>query len=258
MIRIAHVLAALAVIAVPAIGWFVEGWSGATTLVVYWFETLVGSLLIAVRILVHRRLTPRRGHYKYEASTTNRRSPHSSSFVTGFLITSLVFTAAHGVFLGVIIFLLGRNGQPELSDINWRSAGYGCLIVLAFLCADMLVDLTTLRRWSFWQIEQTAQRGFSRVVVVHLTLIFGMFGIAITGASSALFGVFVVLKSVAALSFVVPQWEPTKPPERMSRLLNRVPNMRPGERFEDFWVKDRADERARRERNERPWVPQRG
>lgn len=257
MTRIAHVLAVLAIIAVPAIGWFVEGWSGATTLLVYWFETLVGSVFIAVRILVHRRWAPRRGHYKYEASSTNRRSPQSASFVTGFLITSLVFTAAHGLFLGVIIFLLGRNGQPELAEINWRSAGYGCLIVLAFLCVDVLVDLTTLRRWSFWQIEQTAQRGFSRVVVVHLTLIFGLFGIAMTGASSALFGVFVVLKSLAALSFVVPQWEPTRPPEWMSRVMNRAPTVHPGERFEDFWVKDRADERARRERNEQPWVPRR-
>lgn len=254
MTRIAHVLAVLAIIAVPAIGWFVEGWSGATTLVVYWFETLVGSLLIAVRILVHRRLTPRRGHYKYEASATNRRNPQSSSFLTGFLITSLAFTAAHGLFLSVIIFLLGRNGQPELAEIDWRSAGYGCLIVLGFLCADVVVDLAALRRWSFWQIEQTAQRGFSRVVVVHLTLIFGIFGIAVTGASSALFGVFVVLKSLAALSFVVPQWEPARPPQWMSRLMNRVPSVHPGERFEDLWVKDRADERARRERNEQSWV----
>lgn len=256
-IRAAHVLAVLAIVAVPALGWFVEGWSGATTLVVYWFETLAGSLLIAIRILMHRRWSPRRGHYRYDASGTARRSPQSSSFVAGFLITSLVFTAAHGLFLAVIIFLLGRTGQAELSVIDWRSAGFGCAFVLAFLCVDVLADLMTLRRWSFWQIEQTAQRGFSRVIVVHLTLIFGMLGIALTGASSTLFGVFVVLKTLAALSFIVPQWEPARPPEWMSRLMNRVPNVHPGERFEDVWVKDQSAERARRERNEKPWTVRR-
>ena len=156
-----------------------------------------------------------------------------------------------------MIFLIGRNADPELAEINWRSVGYACLAVLIFLCADFAVDLVTLRRWSFWQIEQTAQRGLSRVVVVHLTLIFGLLGVAITGASDALFGIFVVLKSMASLSFVLPQWEPSQPPPWLSRVMNRVPNVHAGERFEDFWTKDRADERARRERNEQPWVPRR-
>ena len=257
MNRSAHIVALLAVVAVPAIGWFVEGWSGATTLAVYWFETLIGSLLIAVRILAHRRWSPRRGHYRYEPSSSNRGNPHSSSFVSGFLISTLVFTAAHGVFLAAILFFLGRDGQDDLAVINWRSAGYGCLLVLAALLADLIFDLFTVRRWSFWQIEQTALRGLSRVIVVHLTLIAGIFGIAMTGASSALFGVFVVLKSLAALSFALPQWEPATPPLWLSRMMNRVPGVRPGERFEDSWAKDRADERARRERNEQPWVPSR-
>lgn len=253
MVRLTHLVAALTVVGIPFLGWFVEGWSGATTLLVYWFETLAGSLFVAARILVHRRLNPRRGHFRYEAASTNRRSPSSSSFLAGFLMTSLVFTAAHGVFLAVIIFLLGRNAQPELAEIDWRSVGYACLMVLGILSVDCVVDISTVRRWSFWQIEQTAQRGFSRVIVVHLTLIFGLFGVAISGASSALFGVFVVLKSLAALSFVLPQWEPATPPRWLSRAMNRVPNVHPGKRFEDFWAKDRADERARRERNEEPW-----
>jgi len=257
MIRFTHVLAALAIIAVPLFGWFVEGWSGATTLVVYWFETLAGSLIIAARIMVHRRWVPKRGHFRYVAATTKRHSPSSSSFAAGFLATSLIFTAAHGFFLAVIVFVLGRNGQTELAEINWRSVGYACAAVIGFMCVDFAVDLLSLRRWSFWRIEQTAQRGFSRVLVVHLTLIFGMFGVAITGASSALFGVFVVLKSLASLSFVLPQWEPKQPPVWLSRVMNRVPNVRPGERFEDFWAKDRDDEQARRARNEEPWKPTR-
>jgi hypothetical protein len=40
-------------------------------------------------------------------------------------------------------------------------------------------------------------------------------------------------------------------------MMNRVPNVHPGERFEDFWAEDRADEAQRRERNERAWTAQR-
>ncbi|PQP40015.1 DUF6498-containing protein [Mycolicibacterium austroafricanum] len=252
--RIAHVVTVLAVIAVPAVGWFVEGWSGATTLVVYWFETLAGALLIAVRIVLHRRWTPRRGHYRYEPPTTNRRSPTTASFLAGFLITTLVFTAAHGLFLAVILFLANHNGQQGLSEIDWRSIGYGCLLIVGLLCVDLIMDVAHLRRWSFWQIELTAQRAFSRVIVVHLTLIFGLFGLMATGASSALFGIFVALKTLAALSFTLPQWEPSRPPEWLSRVMNRVPSAQPEKRFEESWAEDRAGERARRERNEQPWV----
>lgn len=252
--RITHVMTVLAVIAVPAVGWFVDGWSGATTLVVYWFETLAGSLLIGVRILLHRRWTPCRGHFRYEPSTTNRRSPKTSSFLSGFLITTLAFTTAHGVFLAVIVFLSSRNGQQGLSEIDWRSTGYGCLLIVGFLCVDLVLDVAYLRSWSFRQIELTAQRAFSRVVVVHLTLIFGLFGLVMTGASATLFGIFVALKTLASLSFVLPQWEPTHPPEWLSRVMNRVPNAQTDKRFEDFWAEDRSGERARRERNEQPWV----
>jgi hypothetical protein len=85
----------------------------------------------------------------------------------------------------------------------------------------------------------------------------GVIVATIAGALCGLIGVFVVLKSLAALSFVLPQWEPTTPPEWLSRMMNKVPNVRPGERFEDSWTKDRAEERARRERNEQPWALQR-
>jgi hypothetical protein len=53
---------------------------------------------------------------------------------------------------------------------------------------------------------------------------------------------------------VVPQWEPAVAPKWLSNIMNRVPNVHPGKKFEDFWAKDRADERTRRERNETPWV----
>ncbi|BBY77332.1 hypothetical protein MPRF_42310 [Mycolicibacterium parafortuitum] len=255
MSRLVHVIAVLAIVAVPFVGWFVDGWSGGTTLVVYWFETLVVTLLIAARVLVHRRLAPCRGHYRYQAAGSTTQSPTRPSFLAGFLITSLAFTAAHGVFLVVIVFLLGRNGQRNLAGIDWHSVRFGCLLVLGFLCVDLAVDLVTVRRWPFRRLELMAKQGFSRIVVVHLTLILGLFAIAVTDAPNALFGVFVVLKSLAALSFALPQWEPQQPPAWFSRAMNRLPNVHPGQRFEEHWAKDRADELARLARNEEPWTP---
>lgn len=254
MTRFVHPLALLGVIAVPILGWFVEDWSGATTLAVYWFETVATSALIVARIVLHRRWSPRRGHFRYRAPSTKGRTTQSNSFLSGFALVAFAFSGAHALFLGIILFLLHRNDADRFAEIDWRSVGFGCLSVAVLLGFDFLVDLRTLRRWSFWQIETTANRALGRVVVVHLTLIFGLLAIAVTGVPNSFFGVFVVLKSMAALSAVLPQWEPATPPAWFAALMNRLPNVHPGKRFEEFWAEDRADETERRERNEEPWV----
>jgi hypothetical protein len=252
MTRIVHLLALLTVNAVPVAGWFVEGWSAGSTLVVYWFETLAACVFVAARIAAHQRMSPRRGHLSYQAPKSTR--PRSqSSFLQRFLVTSLVFSAAHGLFLAVILFMLDHNRQGDLAGIDWRSVKLGGLYVLIALAIDFVVDLLGLSKWSFWQIEQTANRSFGRVAVVHLTLVLGMFAAAMTDAS-ALFGVFVVLKTLYALSMALPQSDPATAPDWLSRLMNRFPGVRPGQRFEDAWAKDRADEVERRGRNEEPWT----
>lgn len=254
MTRSVHLLALLAVIGVPAVGWFVDDWSGATTLAVYWFETVAASLFITARILLHQRWNPRRGHFRYQAPSTERRAVRSGSHVSGFAVVCFTFSAAHALFLGAVLFLLDRNGAGHVARIDWSSVGAGCLVVTVALAVDFIVDLFSLRRWSFWQIESTAQHALSRVIVVHMTLLIGFVGVALTDAPNAFFGTFVVLKSLAALGSALPQYEPATPPKWFSRLMNRVPNVRPGETFEQFWAEDRADERERREKNEQPWT----
>lgn len=249
-----HLVTGLGVIAVPALGWFTQHWSGATTLVVYWFENVAMCLFVMARIAVHRRWTPKRGHFRHQAPGSGGTS--TQSFLTSFAVTSLAFCAVHGIFLAAIIALLVHNRAPQLAllGLDWRSVGWGCLCVLLLLTLDFVLDLVDLRRWSFRDLERTADIGLGRVMVVHLTLLLGFAGIAATDAPSTLFGVFIVLRILAALSSVVPQWEPRRPPRWLSNLMNRLPNVHPGERFEDFWAQDQSRERERQRRNEQPWA----
>ncbi|MCV7279439.1 hypothetical protein H7J88_07245 [Mycolicibacterium flavescens] len=252
MTRIAHVLALLGVNLVPAAGWFVGHWSAGTTLLVYWAENVIACLFVAVRILVHQRMNPRRGHFRYLAPSTDRRTSRGQgSFVKGFLLVALAFSAGHAVFLAVILGTLSHNGEA-IARVQWHSVALGCTWVLAFLATDLVVDLMALRRWPFWRIEQVANRGLGRVIVVHLTLIFGLLGVAITGAPSTLFGVFVALKTLYAVGSALPQYDPATAPRWLSAAMNRLPNAHPGRRFEDFWAEDRAKEAERRRRNEEP------
>lgn len=256
MNRILHVLSLLGVIAVPVIGWFAQDWSGGTTLAVYWFETLAASLFIMARIALHRRWSPRRGHFRYNGPRNEGggRKP-LSTFLASFAVISLSFCAAHAVFLGAILLLLNHNGVGHLAQVDWRSAGFGCLSVLAFLTVGFVVDLVSLRCWSFRQLEQTASQVLSRVMVVHLTLLIGFVAIAVTDAPDTFFGVFVILKTMASLSTALPQWQPAQPPKWLSTILDRVPSATPGKRFEQAWADERTEERQRLEANEQAWTP---
>lgn len=254
VIRIAHALTLLSVNLVPAAGWFVQHWSAGTTLLVYWIENVIACLFVAARIAVHQRMSPRRGHFRYLAPSTDGKASRGTrgegSFVKGFLLISMAFCGGHLVFLAVILGLLAHNGEA-IARVDWRSALIGSAWVLAFLTVDLAVDLMRLRNWTFWRIEQAANRGLGRIIVVHMTLIFGLLGVAVTGAPSALFGVFVVLKTLYALSWALPQYQPAVAPHWLSTVMNKVPG-KTTERFEDYWARESAEEAERRQRNEEP------
>lgn len=188
MKKLLQSLALLGVNSVPALGWFVEGWSAGTMLVIYGSENVAACLLVSLRIALHGRGTPRRGN------------------------------------------------------------------VLLFRAFDFLVDLRGLRGRPFLWIEPVADRNLARAVMVHLTIVFGMLGVALTGATRAFFGVFVALKTLNDLSAVLPQWNPATPPRWMCGAMERLPNAHPGQTFAEFWARDQEEEeRARREGNEQPW-----
>jgi len=252
-----QLLSTLGLNAVPAAGWFVGSWSAGTTLGVYWFENVAASLLIGARIALHRKWNPCRGHTQYQPRDKERRGA-KRSFLEYFLTTSLVFSAAHGFFLGMIILVLTLNGHGAEVGLNFRELATGCGLVLAMLAADFAFDLRGLRAQPFAWIERQADANLGRVVVVHLSLIFGMAAVAFTGANTAFFGVFIVLKTMADLSARLPQWNPDKPPTWLCRIMDRVPNTQSGkakdkrQTFAEFWVADKADEAARLAANERP------
>ncbi len=80
MARIADLLTFTGVNGVPVAGWFVQHWSAGTTLTVYWIENVAACLFVAVRILTHQRVSPRRGHFRYRAPDGERSE---GSFVKG-------------------------------------------------------------------------------------------------------------------------------------------------------------------------------
>lgn len=137
--------------------------------------------------------------------------------------------------------------------IDLSSLRSGCAATLGFLAVDFLFDLPKLGSRPFSWIEGEVDRTLSRVIIVHLTIVFGMFGIALLGMNSALFAVFIILKTLNDLATFLPQWNPAEPPAWLCRIMDRVPNAKkPGMKFAEFWQQDRVDETDRKAQNELP------
>jgi Family of unknown function (DUF6498) len=253
--RIRALITALGLNAVPAAGWFIGDWSAGTMLVLYWLETLIGSLLVGGRIILHRRFVPSQGHWNYQApqGRTPQARSGRSTYLSAFLVPALIFTFAHGIFLLALGWMMiQKNLSPEVR-IERDHLLVGLIGIVIFQVADFFFDLIWLRARQFAWIERVGQQTLARVFVIHLTIIGGMCAVMFTGANRHFFGVFIFLKTMLNCSLVLPQWQPKSPPAWLANLMDRIGSPKHKKTtFAQFWKQTDDQEAARVARNEEP------
>jgi len=196
MLVVFHLLIVLAVngVVIYGVGW--KEWNGATALAVYWIETVVGGLLIAVRIALHRLLTRKRGHYRSQLGMTvsggeGTKATQFNSFLTEFLVLIVVFSFGHAIFLAAFLFgILKEHPDPDLLK-------QGATAVLIFQFAGFLGDLFVLRSMPFAVIKRMAGVGAGRVLLIQFAIIGGMGLAALSGRNEMFLIPFAVLKLLA-------------------------------------------------------------
>jgi hypothetical protein len=247
-------LMALGLNAIPAFGWFAGNWSAGTVLVLYWLETLIGTLFVAARIIIHRHIRPSKGHWDYQAPQTQaQQGTGRSSYLVAFLVPALAFTIAHGIFLLALGFMAVKNHLSPEVVVDPHNLLAGLVGIGAFQVADFIYDLASIRYRPFLWLERLGQGMLSRVFVVHLTIIGGMVAVMFTGVNRHFFGVFIFLKTLLQSGAIIPQWNPKTPPAWLSGLMDRVPSSKhKGENFAEFWKQTDDQEAARIARNEKP------
>lgn len=196
----------LGVNSVPAFGVLAADWTAATALALYWCENILIALLVGLRLWLHRRATRKRGHW--EAHLSGPRRTGSSTFLSDFLTGALVFTAAHGLFLGAILFLVIPEQFPEAGGVDLSALLQGIGVISLFLLLGFLYDAIHLASRTFAWVRRLATLVLGRVVVVHLTIIFGMVGMAWLGGPRGFFLVFAGLKTLSDLTAMTASGRP--------------------------------------------------
>ena len=193
-----NLLFVLLVNAVPLYGVKYLGWSVGTVLMLYWLENLLIAVFTCARIALHRALTRKRGHWRTGTlgSKVNGK-PSGQGLLGEYAVMAFVFTLAHGIFVVAIVFLIGEN---RADVANWKFSmdqfRIGALQMLAVLTVDFLVDALSMRSRSFAWIKTYVGQRMGRVLVLHLAIIFGMWGMAMTESPLAVLYVLIGLKTL--------------------------------------------------------------
>lgn len=256
-----RVLRALGISGVPATGYFGAGWPAGTLLLLYWIETILVTLVVALLIVAHRGRTRTAGHWNAGpagASWRGRRiSPRagSSTFLASFLGVMVPFTAGHGVFVAVFAFQVFPQEIGPGAGVSLDALGAGIAGIAVFLLASLLVDLVGIGGRPFRWVERLAQRAQGRMVVTHLTIIFGAGAMALFDAPLAFLAVFVGLKALLDLGGLLPDHEPRARTSRTVELLDHWLPKKDGRSFGDQYSEEIEAERGRSEANERVLPP---
>lgn len=234
--KIVRLLQVLGVNAVPAFGVFAADWTAATALALYWCENILVTLLVGARLWLHRSKTSKRGHWQAQSSSGSGKSS-GGTFLSNFLGMALFFSAGHAVFLAVILFVVIPNEFPESGGVELRSLLLGVATVSVFLVMGFLYDTIGIESRSFAWVKHLSDRVVGRVVVVHLTIIFGMAAMSWLGGPYGLFLVFAGFKTLSDLSAMTGSGHrpPEQPAEKPSGwLLSLIRKLGGKAKAEDF------------------------
>lgn len=228
-------LQVLALNGVTLYGVYRLGWSWGTALVLYWCETLLGTFFITLRMLLHRRLTHKRGYDRPQLGIKQNDKPFNA-FVPEFVTGSLGFNLVHGLFLAVILGLMLKD-QPAAA-IHLRPLGKGLAAIALILIGSFALDCQNLKERPFAWIRDLAQRSIGRTMVVHLAIVFGMFGVMFFDIPQAPFAVFALLKILLELGALsAGRKKPKEAPAWAAKLANLAPG-KPKGAFEEQYRKD--------------------
>lgn len=185
---ITKILSALGLNAVPVVGFLGLGWGWENTMLLYLLETLIGILLVALRI---RLLAP--AHEEVIGATlakplveisTGKQSakkviryawPTSegvrydrNEMLKSYLLISLSLSVGTAVFMLAFLFML-MHVQVNLAALQLGLGG-----IFTFQLLSLLGDVVWLRRLSLAQAEKLLEQNMGRVALLYLAVFAGI------------------------------------------------------------------------------------
>lgn len=218
---------------IPLIGALFFGWSLWTILAVYWVENgIVGLWNIPKILLAEGSFLPGRTGAGYSASAT-KPVPAVGRVATAvfFTVHYGLFWLVHGVFVLVLPSSFGFGGQPAFDDsispfvqpepavlpvvanpfgaLDWSAVAAAALGLFVSHGISFFVNYLGSGEYRTRTAAAQMFAPYGRLVVLHVTILFGGFAIAFLGAPLLLLVILVALKTAFDLRNHLREHAPT-------------------------------------------------
>lgn len=180
------VIALIAANLFPVFGVIFLGWEVFLILLLFWMENLVIGLYTILKMAF--------------ASPDNVKGSAKASIIPFFCIHYGIFTLVHGVFVFV---LFGENLTGEYSlDIvsTWQAAlsyqvAWGGLVLLVSHGVSFFHNYIGAGEYKKSELKTLMIQPYGRVIILHLTIIFGGFLVMLFGSPVAGLMLLIILKT---------------------------------------------------------------
>ncbi|MGO3146417.1 MAG: DUF6498-containing protein [Leucobacter sp.] len=214
---IERIVSAAVYLVLPLVGILFFGWDWRSVIVLYWLQNITVGLRTEIDMI--RTRTPAGPDSSNLSFTINDRPVSQSAskpfLVVFFLIHYGIFTLVHGVFVFLIAYgafngMFGTSSsQTAESTFNLQ----GILVVWAIGSIVQLVLACMVPRATLPPMKSLFFAPYSRIFVLHFTVIVGVFIITRFGWPPA------AAILLVALQFVVDLWKPESRTKKPTKIL---------------------------------------
>lgn len=182
LLRRPPILLVLLLNLVPVAGVLWLGWSPLQLLLIYWVENVVVGLVNYAKL---------RG---YEAHGRSEASPFRIS--NFFAMHYGMFTLVHGIFAVIVgvVFAPAATAEPAVSQDWWSF--WGATFGLSVLHLGDYLRWRETEGWTRASADAQMFAPYGRIIVMHLTILGGVFVLVQTGAPVAYIALLAVLKTI--------------------------------------------------------------
>jgi hypothetical protein len=190
----------------PLAGVLFFGWTVSSVIVLYWFENIVLGILNIGRMALCTRLPEPDDSAKPGFQVTGR-----STAIPFFAMHYFMFCIVHGVFVfSMFPDEQGFLGDPAGTDpfgalfraVNIFSTplGFAAFVLAASHVTSFLVNYVGGREYEKLDLKQVMFLPYGRVVVLHLTILFGSLGTEALGEPLLALAILVTAKTAIDLA----------------------------------------------------------
>ena len=187
---------------VPLLGVLFLGWSVWTILIIYWLENGIVGAFNVLKML-RAQGTDTSGAAGWSVNGRPAASMARSGLVPFFVMHYGIFWFVHGVFVLTLPLFMGAASDQAAIDPGADPLAIILAAVVLFISHGVSYLFNFIGNGEYLRVSPAAQMfaPYGRLVILHVTIIFGALAISFTGAPEAAIVILVLLKTAMDLAF---------------------------------------------------------